>query len=408
MLYKVLAVIVRWWLSIHYKRIFVGGLENFPAKGPVLLAANHGNAFLDAITVCLSVNRPVWFLARADIFKKNWQKKLLHAIHIIPVYRMRDGIENMEKNNDTFNFCVKLIENNEVILMFPEGNAVPEKRLRSLKKGIARIAFQAADQLNWEKEIPIISVGINYVTHTQFRTEVMLGFSEPLLIRQFENTYKTEQAQAIRKCMIAVENNLRSQMVIVPAQEQDYHAEIALYIARSERSYKLRKTWYFETDRLAAEQVTISNFAERDTPELRNKLQLFAEKSQQISIPLASVSSELPKGKMLYLIIGFIPAFLGIIMNAIPAFYAKRVTSKIVKDAQFTSSILLGTGLFFTLIWSLILAILLAILIHPLFILLLILIPLSAKFSLIWLDALALQRIRFIKLSLRKSNKSNP
>jgi 1-acyl-sn-glycerol-3-phosphate acyltransferase len=73
MLYKVLAVIVRWWLSIHYKRIFVGGLENFPAKGPVLLAANHGNAFLDAITVCLSVNRPVWFLARADIFKKNWQ-----------------------------------------------------------------------------------------------------------------------------------------------------------------------------------------------------------------------------------------------------------------------------------------------------------------------------------------------
>ena len=408
MLYKVLAVIVRWWLSIHYKRIFVGGLENFPEKGPVLLAANHGNAFLDAITVCLSVNRPVWFLARADIFKKNWQKKLLHAIHIIPVYRMRDGIENMEKNNDTFNFCVKLIENNEVILMFPEGNAVPEKRLRSLKKGIARSAFQAADQLKWEKEIPIISVGINYVTHTQFRTEVMLGFSEQLLIRQFENTYKTEQAQAIRKCMIAVENNLRSQMVIVPAQEQDYHAEIALYIARSERTYKLRKTWYFETDRLAAEQVTISNFVERDTLELRNKLHVFAEKSQQISVPLASTSSELPKGKMLYLIIGFIPAFLGIIMNAVPAFYAKRITSKIVKDAQFTSSILLGTGLFFTLIWSLILAILFAILIHPFFILLLILIPFSAKFSLIWLDALALQRIRFIKLSLKKKKTSNP
>jgi 1-acyl-sn-glycerol-3-phosphate acyltransferase len=406
MLYKVLAVIVRWWLSIHYKRIFVGGLENFPAKGPVLMAANHGNAFLDAITVCLSVNRPVWFLARADIFKKNWQKKLLHAIHIIPVYRMRDGMENMEKNNDTFNFCVKLIENNEVILMFPEGNAVPEKRLRSLKKGIARIAFQAAEKLKWEKEIPVISVGINYVNHTQFRTEVMLGFSEPLLIRQFENTYKNEQAQAIRKCMIGVENNLRSQMVIVPKQEQDYFAEIALYIARSERTYKLRKTWYFETDRLATEQITITNFLKSDSAELRNKLEMFADKSNKAHLPLNLASSEIPKSNLLLIIGGFLPSIIGIILNALPAFCAKKITSKIVKDDQFTSSILLGTGLFFTLIWSLILALLFTFLIHPLYISLLILIPISAKFSLIWLDALALERVRFIKLSLKRKERT--
>jgi 1-acyl-sn-glycerol-3-phosphate acyltransferase len=407
MLYKVLAVIVRWWLSIHYKRIFVGGIENFPETGPVMLAANHGNAFLDAITVCLSVKRPVWFLARADIFKKSWQRKLLHAIHIIPVYRMRDGLENMEKNNDTFNFCVNLLENNEVILMFPEGNAVPEKRLRPLKKGIARIAFQAVEELKWEKEIPIISVGINYVNHTQFRTEVMLGFSEPVLIRSFKNTYKLEQAQAIRKCMVAIENNLKSQMVIIPHKEQDYHAEIALYVARSERIYKIRKTWYFETDRLAAEQITISNFVERDTLTLRNKLHDFAEKSTRISVPLWSASSEIPKGRLLYLILGFFPAVIGIILNVIPAFFAKRITTQIVKDPQFTSSILLGTGLFLTLIWSIILAIMLGVIIHPVLFVLLIIIPLSAKFSLIWLDALAMQRVRFIKLSLNQKNKSN-
>jgi len=402
MLYKVLAVIVRWWLSIHYKRIFVSGIENFPEKGPALLAANHSNAFLDAITVCLSVKRPVWFLARADIFKKNWQKKLLHAIHIIPVYRIRDGIENMEKNNDTFNFCVKLLENNEVILMFPEGNAVPEKRLRPLKKGIARIAFQAAEELKWEKEIPIISVGINYVNHTQFRTEVMLGFSESLNISQYENSYKTEPNQTIRRCMVEIGKNLQSKMIIIPTKEQEYAAEIALYIARSERSYKIRKTWYFETDRLAAEQITISNFIERDTKELRNKLYSFAEKSHSISIPMWSASSEIPEGKLIYLILGFIPAFIGILLNFIPAFCAKKITAKIVKDPQFTSSILLGTGLFFTLIWSLILAVVVAVIIHPVFLLLIVLIPILAKFTLLWLDALAIQRIRFIKLSLKK------
>src|SRR5438094_948483 len=76
-----------YWLMKH---VFLGpllrlvyrpkarGLENIPASGPVILAANHVS-FLDSLFVPLMVKRPVVFLGKADYFasaKTRWSSKM--------------------------------------------------------------------------------------------------------------------------------------------------------------------------------------------------------------------------------------------------------------------------------------------------------------------------------------------
>jgi 1-acyl-sn-glycerol-3-phosphate acyltransferase len=160
---------LRFWLRIHFRRIFLSNVSVIPAKGPAILACNHPNSFLDAIVVALLIKRPIHFLARSDVFRKPVARWILSQLHLIPIYRLQEGSENLEKNKDTFKRCSEILAKGGVILIFSEGNCILEKRLRPLKKGTARIAFTAEALSNWNLNIRIIPVGINYTHPTENR-----------------------------------------------------------------------------------------------------------------------------------------------------------------------------------------------------------------------------------------------
>jgi 1-acyl-sn-glycerol-3-phosphate acyltransferase len=106
MLYKVMHTFIGAWMRIHLRRLFIRGLENVPTKEPIILTCNHGNAFLDAVIVAITLKRPVHFLTRADVFKKPFQRYILGKLKMIPVYRIRDGIDSLEQNTETFALCL--------------------------------------------------------------------------------------------------------------------------------------------------------------------------------------------------------------------------------------------------------------------------------------------------------------
>ncbi len=78
---------------------------------------------------------------------------------MIPIYRFRDGFGKMRRNAEVFEQFVDVLRKNEWLLMFPEGNHELRYTLRTLQKGIARIAFAAQVRRSWEREIPIIPGG---------------------------------------------------------------------------------------------------------------------------------------------------------------------------------------------------------------------------------------------------------
>lgn len=142
-------------------------------KGPLLLACNHPNSFLDSVIINTLFKQPVWSLARGDVFKKPFHIRLLTALKIMPVYRTSEGVENLSENYKTFEACLDIFRKDGIVTIFSEGRCVNEWHLRPLKKGTARLAFKS-----WEEGIPlqVLPVGINYSSFSRFGKNVFLNF----------------------------------------------------------------------------------------------------------------------------------------------------------------------------------------------------------------------------------------
>lgn len=159
MLYNLLKFWIGLALRIFSRKIHLSHPEVLKHKGPLLLAVNHPNSFLDAIILDILFKEPIWSLARGDAFKTPLISKILYALKMLPVYRVSEGVENLEENYKTFSDCKNIFKKNGVVLIFSEGKCINEWHLRPLKKGTARLAFSC-----WEENIPltILPMGINY------------------------------------------------------------------------------------------------------------------------------------------------------------------------------------------------------------------------------------------------------
>lgn len=175
MLYRCLKIMARLALLIFCRKLVINKPSILRSKGPLLLACNHPNSFLDAVILDVLFEQPVWSLARGDVFKGKLISRVLAALKILPVYRTSEGVENLAENYKTFDACIQLFKQNGIILIFSEGKCINEWHLRPLKKGTARLAIKA-----WEENIPlrVLPVGINYSSFKRFGKNIMLNFGE--------------------------------------------------------------------------------------------------------------------------------------------------------------------------------------------------------------------------------------
>lgn len=175
MLYRCLKIMARLALLIFCRKLVINKPSILRSKGPLLLACNHPNSFLDAVILDVLFEQPVWSLARGDAFKGKLISRVLAALKILPVYRTSEGVENLAENYKTFDACIQLFKQNGIILIFSEGKCINEWHLRPLKKGTARLAIKA-----WEENIPlrVLPVGINYSSFKRFGKNIFLNFGE--------------------------------------------------------------------------------------------------------------------------------------------------------------------------------------------------------------------------------------
>jgi len=169
-------------IRIFCRKIMINKRELLKEKGPLLLACNHPNSFLDSVILDTLFDEPVWSLARGDVFKKPLHIRLLRALYILPVYRTSEGAENLSENYKTFNDCIRIFRQNGIVTIFSEGKCINEWHLRPLKKGTARLAIKA-----WEEKIPlkVLPVGINYSSFYRFGKNIFIQFGDIATAEQF-------------------------------------------------------------------------------------------------------------------------------------------------------------------------------------------------------------------------------
>lgn len=194
MLYSVVKIIARLALPIYCRDIAINKKEHLKQEGPLILAANHPNSFLDAIILCTLFDGTIYSLARGDAFKKKWFAKILTTFKMFPVYRVSEGVENLEENYITFDLCKKLFKKKGIVLIFSEGRCINEWHLRPLKKGTARLAISS-----WEEgiDVKVLPVALNYSSFKKFGKNIRLDFGD--VITKEDINYKDSHGNAIRQ-----------------------------------------------------------------------------------------------------------------------------------------------------------------------------------------------------------------
>ena len=176
-LHRIVKAYAKIALHFYCRAVVVNKPEWLQAKGPLLLACNHPNSFLDGIILTTLFRENVYSLARGDAFRKPWHGRVLRWLHLLPVYRTSEGVENLEHNYTTFDACKAVFRKGGIVLIFSEGSCINEWHLRPLRKGTARLATST-----WEEGIPltVLPVGFNYNTYRNFGKNVFLNFGKPL------------------------------------------------------------------------------------------------------------------------------------------------------------------------------------------------------------------------------------
>ena len=182
--YSTLRYYVDLVLKLSYRNVRYVGKENIPQNGAVIYAPNHTNALMDALVILAMDRKPKVFVARADIFKNKTLAKIFHLLKILPIMRMRDGIDEVRKNDETINKAVDVLRDRVPFCIFPEGTHQAKYSSLPLSKGIFRIAFQA-QELMPDMPLWIVPVGIRYGSFFRFRSTVRVQIGDPINVREF-------------------------------------------------------------------------------------------------------------------------------------------------------------------------------------------------------------------------------
>ena len=155
------------------------GLENVPAEGPIILAANHVS-FMDSLFIPLVLKRRVVYLGKSDYFDSAKTRWFFKLVNVIPV--KRDGGTAGEA---AIRAGVRELEKGLVVGIYPEGTRSPDGRLYRGKTGVARMAILA--------NAPVIPVGVFGTRELQppdrkmpkLSGRIQIVFGKPLSFERF-------------------------------------------------------------------------------------------------------------------------------------------------------------------------------------------------------------------------------
>ena len=206
-----------WHDTVFYRKIIVVGSENINPEHHLIYAPNHQNALMDALAVLFTHKGQPVFLARADIFRKKAIASFLYFIKMLPVYRIRDGFSSLKSNDEIFQKTIEVLKHRNGLVILPEGDHAGFRRLRQLKKGICRIAFQADEATGFQLKIKIIPVGVEYSNYSRFRQVLTVVYGKPVEVSEYHQLYRENPEKAfnvlrerlsveIKKLMVHIES----------------------------------------------------------------------------------------------------------------------------------------------------------------------------------------------------------
>ena len=351
--------LLRYWVGNtfygYFRKVEVNGFENLPADKPVILTPNHENGLVDALLVILASGEQPYSVARAGAFQNPTVHSILTFIKMFPAYRPRDGRENMHKNDEVFEQCADVLLSGKYLLMFPEGDQNMERRIRPLKKGVFRIAFNAEEQAEFNMDLQIVPVGIVYEDHFKIRRRVVINFGEPIAVDRLKEEYNENSARALN--VIKKETFDGMEPLMMNIQEKNLYTSVE-FLRRLMVPFHLNKIGadtrrysnFFHEGRALVDRLVPDSEGENKRLQsiltLLEELRDFAKSKRVGAAELSEHISFLGLAMRWVLFIALTPLFgVGFVLNFIPYSIPPIIARTKIKNAHFDATFRFGLSL---------------------------------------------------------------
>jgi 1-acyl-sn-glycerol-3-phosphate acyltransferase len=233
----VIGGLLRVAFKLYFRSINVHGLERFPERGAVLLAANHPNSLLDPAILITLLPRPIHFGASIVIFKGAFVS-VLEAFGAVPLVRAQDDRQGMGGNIGAFKKFARLLREGQIVAIFPEGITQDEPHLAPFKTGPARIALQAESAADFGLQLAIVPVGLQFEPRRQFRGDAFVRIGEPFTIADFAQTYEENAHRATAELTARIDAAIKRVAYHVESTDQIPFVErlVDVYFLRARRT----------------------------------------------------------------------------------------------------------------------------------------------------------------------------
>jgi len=280
----------------------------------------------------------------------------LTQFKIIPIYRISEGAENLHKNEETFIISRKVLSHGNSMVIYPESICVQERRIRRLKKGAARIIFDLEEQHNFQSNLIILPLGMNYSNAKMFSSDLFIHYGEAISAAKYAGLYRSDKVKAINELTADIERAMKKLVVHINDKENDELVE-DLYIIYKPLLMQelLLSNNNLEDDFKASHAIVncVNYFQETDSKkigEIKTELANYKTSLSNLNLGflplsktmLASLSYRKIIPTILKLLIGTPFYILGLIMNYPPYKLGHTLAKKLTKEVEFHASIYLS------------------------------------------------------------------
>ncbi|HMS54555.1 MAG TPA: lysophospholipid acyltransferase family protein [Fimbriimonadaceae bacterium] len=165
-----------------------------PKEGGLLILANH-QADVDPILVQIACPRPIYFMAKSELFSMPILGYVIRCFKAFPVKRG-------EPDRSAIKHAVELVKSGEVVCVFPEGELSPTGEMLPLKPGVALLIRLA--------QCPVVCVGLKNTNRIMPYGKVIPRPSLRLVSATWGNPLQLDAHANVDSTMHAIETELRS------------------------------------------------------------------------------------------------------------------------------------------------------------------------------------------------------
>ena len=264
--------------GLYFRKEHMVGIENVPVNGtPCVVVSNHQNCLNDPLSVVLNLtDRRMNFIARANVFNNPIAGAFLRKIGMLPAYRMsHEGLAAVSKNKDMMNASSDALCDGETLMMYPEAGHQDKRWLGTFKIGYLKIAFEAAEKFNFERDVMILPSANHYSNYFHARTDMLIRFGEPISLKPYYEEYKAEPRATMLKINEIVRERIKELMLHIEDLE---HYEQIDFLRETGygRKYAIEHGYKFRylPSRLLSDQKLVSALQEatNEHPEEMEKI----------------------------------------------------------------------------------------------------------------------------------------